>query len=57
MELGELSEPLSENCMRMEAVSVISHTEGWLNDQVYEFLAGIKFVCSADTAFARRVIL
>ena len=37
--------------------SVISHTKVWQNDQVYEFLAGIKFVCHADTAFARCVIL
>ena len=36
---------------------MISHTESWLKDQVYEFLAEIKFVCHADTAFAMSVIL
>ena len=51
---------LSETCIniqQVETVSVISHTESWLKDQVYEFLTGIKFVCHADTAFVRRVIL
>ena len=57
---------LSETCNnnkqvpKVETVSVISlfsHTESWLKDQVYEFLAGINFVCHADTAFVKLVIL